>query len=321
MSWFKERLRGVLDVGAGAGGAIEDRLALVEERVRRMAGEPSDEEQTDITFEDVRARLIDRTATHAWLAWAEKAGLILRGAQVKCSHCTARSWKPLTELVPPVICRGCGEIIDRPYDSDGIKFRYRATQLLLGLVKDDAIVHALALRFFTLLFRPSLNEVSSIFGGYPGVIIRRPGTNDPLGEADVLFVMIDGRFGVGECKMRANGLIDDEVAKLGRLAETMNASWTFTATLDRAALCGPTWRASPTDGRVPHFALTAEHLYEPLPTNILGTDPLVWRDSYRALGGGEPITDEQHKSEFVASIRHMDEWYRLRTMPAWRTHE
>jgi hypothetical protein len=309
MNWFKGRLRRALDIGGDVSPALEDRIALVEERVRMMAGEPADEEQTDVSFGEVGARLGDRAAAHAWLAWAENVGLVLRGAQVQCTHCTARSWLPLSELAPPVICRGCGEAIDRPYGYDQVGFRYRATGLLLGLVKDDAIVHALALRFFALLFRPSFHEISPIFGGYPGVLIHKPGVKDPLGEADVLFAMIDGRLGVGECKIRANGLIEHEVTKLGRLADVLKASWTFTATLDRAAACGPTWRISPTDGRVPHYALTAEHLYEALPVNILGTDPLSWRDSYHSLGGGG-ISDDQHKSDFVASVRNMDEWRR-----------
>jgi hypothetical protein len=145
--------------------------------------------------------------------------------------------------------------------------------------------------------------------------------SDPLGEADVLFVMIDGRLGVGECKARANGLVEEEVAKLARLSEALHASWTFTATLDRAATCGPLWRVNPNGDRAPHFALTAEHLYDSLPIAVLGTDPLSWRTSYNSLRARGAISDEQHKDEFVAVVRDMDEWRRKRTLPAWRARD
>lgn len=321
MSWFKRKLRTALDIEADADASIESRLAQIEERVRVMAGEPSEEEQTDITFEDVQKVFHDRAAAEAWLAWADEAGLVLRGTQVQCLHCTSRSWRPLPELAPPVVCRGCGTTIDRPYGYNTVKFRYRASELLLRLVKDDAIVHALALRFFSKLFHPSFGRVGPLFGGYPGVTVRRPGEKDPLGEADVLFVMMDGRVGVGECKTRAAGLIVDEVRKLRVLAEAVGASWTFTATLDRASACGPLWHDSPTAGRVPHYALTAEHLYDVTPAYPLGTEPLAWRSSYTKWGGTEPLPDDEHDADVVALLRRLDSWRRTRAVPWWRTEE
>ena len=212
-------------------------------------------------------------------------------------------------------------MIDRPYGYDTVKFRYRGTELLLRLVKSDATVHALALRFFNELFHPSFGQVGPLFGGYPGVTVRRPGESDPLGEADVLFVMIDGGVGVGECKTRAGGLTVDEVKKLGALADAVDASWTFTATLDRASACGPLWHDSPTTGRVPHYALAAEHLYDVGPINALGAEPLAWRDSYRRSGGQEPLSDDEHDAEVIALLRRLDWWRRTRGIPWWRTEE
>src|SRR5262249_49005929 len=106
MSWFKRRLRTVLDIQANEDADVEARLAQVEDRVRAMAGEPSDEEQADITFDDVRRVFRDNVAAEAWLAWADEAGLVLRGSQVRCHYCTSRSWRPLPELAPPLVCRG-----------------------------------------------------------------------------------------------------------------------------------------------------------------------------------------------------------------------
>lgn len=299
MNWFKRRLRNLVDVDTEVAESVEERLLLIEQRVAAMAGEPSVEEQTDISFGEVQAQLHDRRATQAWLAWSEQAGLLLRGAQVQCSHCMGRSWRPLADLVPPVVCGGCGLAIEQPYPYDHVQFRYRATELLLRLTKDDAIVHALAIHFFDQLFRVSSGEVGLIFGGYPGVTLRRPGGSDPVGEADVMFVMIDGRVGVGECKTAARGLTEVELDKLARIADASSASWTFTATLDRASACGPLWRTNPTAGRLPHYALTAEHLYDPFPINTLGTDPLAWRTSYLAVGAKTEISDEQHLSTLL----------------------
>jgi hypothetical protein len=318
MSWFKRRLRTVLDIPADADAGIEARLAQIEERVRTMAGEPSEEEQTDITFQDVRRLFNDTAAAEAWLAWADQAGLVLRGTQVRCDHCSSRSWRPLPELAPPVVCRGCGTTIDSPYGYDTVKFRYRASEFLLRLIKSDAIVHALTQRFFSQLFHPAFGNVGPIFGGYPGVTVRRPGEMDPLGEADVLFLMMDGSLGAGECKTRAAGLVPSEVKKLNLLAEAIGASWTFTATLDRAAACGPLWRESPTAGRIPHYALTAEHLYDISPINILGGQPLGWRTSYVKLGGTQPLPDDEHHAGVVTLLRQLPSWRRSQGVPWWR---
>jgi hypothetical protein len=63
-----------------------------------------------------------------------------------------------------------------------------------------------------------LSRVGPLFGGYPGIRLRQPDANNPLGEVDVLFVMIDRRVGIGECKTRAAGLTGSEVEKLRTLA-------------------------------------------------------------------------------------------------------
>jgi hypothetical protein len=95
------------------------------------------------------------------------------------------------------------------------------------------------------LYRSRPDGVGLVFGGYPGVTIRRDGEADPIGKTDVLIAMSDGRLGVGECKSKALGLVDEEIEKLGNLADALGASWTFTATLDPSAACGsvPAWMA------------------------------------------------------------------------------
>jgi hypothetical protein len=318
MNWFKQKLRDALGGDSSLEESSDERLVRVEEQVRSLAGTPSEEEQDDITFAFVRSVLKDPVATRGWLAWVERVGLVVRGAQVRCPNCTSRGWRALAELAPPIVCRGCGAVVDRPYDYDQVKFRYRGSELLLRLVKDDVIVHALTFRYFMELFGSSFNEVGPIFGAYPGVTVREPGVANPIGEADVLFAMIDGRVGVGECKASGGGLLPAEMEKLDRLATALDASWTFTATVDRSAACGALWRTSPTGGRLPHYALTAEHLYDFIPMNVPGTEPLSWRESYLSLGSRDPMSDEAHRQEFVAVLRRMEENRDTWQLPWWR---
>jgi hypothetical protein len=319
MNWFKRKLRTVLDFGENSPPEVSDLLAAVEDRLVQLAGAPSEEELASLSFAEIRRRIGDPQAAEAWLSWADQAGLVLRGADIKCDNCSGRSWRPLNELAPPITCRGCGHAINRPYDYNAIQFRYRATEFLMRLAKDDAIVHALALRYLLHLYRSRPDGVGLIFGGYPGVTIRRDGEANPIGEADVLVVMSDGRFGVGECKSRALGLVDEEIEKLGSLAGALGASWTFTATLDPSAACGTQWRRNPTNGRIPHFALTAEHLFDPVPMSTLGgPHPLGWRETYVAVGGRDPVSNDERRKGFIADVRRWDEWHRKRNLPIWR---
>lgn len=318
MNWFKRKLRHVLDIGEPVPDDVATRLDRIEEQVRSLAGTPAEEERSSATFDDVKRALGgDRAATEAWLEWADAAGLLVRGVIVKCGRCSAALWRSVHELTPAVICPSCGRRIERPHGNDLLKFRYRATEFLLRLMKDDALVHALTLRFVSELFSPSFNQVGPIVGAYPGVTILSPERPDPVGEADVLFVMLDGGLGVGECKSSAAGLTQEELDKLGRLADLTSATWTFTATLEPAAMCGPVWRASPTAGRLPHYALTAEHLLDPVPINALGSEPLAWRPAFVRHGSSEPQTAEEHAHHVISTVREFPRWQAKRGKQWW----
>lgn len=317
MNWFKQKLRHALQIEEPEDDDIAVRLERVEEAVRALAGAPGEEEQSSVTFDKVKRALGgDRLATEAWLDWADTTGLLVRGVTVKCNWCSTTSWRSVHELLPTVICRGCGRQIERPHGNDLLKFRYRASEFLLRLMKDDALVHALTLRFVAELFSPSFDHIGPIAAAYPGVTIRSPGNSDPIGEADVLFVMLDGGLGVGECKSRAAGLTREELDKLGDLADQTSATWTFTATLDSSAECGPLWRSSPTGGRLPHYSLTAEHLLDPVPVNVLGSKPLEWRSEFVSHGSGE-VSAEDHLRRTTSMIREFPRREARRRRP-WR---
>ena len=320
MNWFKRTLQQIHASGPDAPQDAEERLARVEERVRHLAGPGNPDEQHDITYNDAQHVFRDRTTTEAWLAWADRAGLLLRGTRITCERCANNSWRPMTDLAPPITCFGCGHPITRPYGYDQLKFRFRATELLLQAAKSDTIVHALSLRYFIQLLQPSSNQISSIYGGYPGITFKQPGDADPAGEADVLFVLADGRVGIGECKTRAAGLTDQELRKLTELADRLEAAFTFVATLDRSSECGPTWRQDP-GGTRPHFALTAEHLLEISPANVMSNDPFGWRISFSTSMGNGDDTPQGHDARAAAAIKEIDAWERRGRTPWFQQND
>jgi hypothetical protein len=126
-----------------------------------------------------------------------------------------------------------------------------------------------------------LGGKQSVFGAYPGVEFRRPDSTTVEAEADVLVILRNGALILGECKTSARGLKPGELEKLWTAADQVGARATFSATLDRAAECGAEWRTLETPGRRPHFALTAEHLFD-LDCNgtVFGEDLFEWRDDY-----------------------------------------
>ncbi|WP_285637271.1 hypothetical protein [Actinoallomurus iriomotensis] len=317
VSYLNRRLREILkdDVDEAADG--KDRLTRIEERLRKDAGAPDEFDQIELGFGKIKRILQKDAPAKAWLEWAESHGLVLRGTIIACPRCKAKNWHPLAELAPPIVCRGCANNIDRPFAYDSVSFTYRASELLLRLISSDALVHVMALRFLVELFRPGFNRTGPVFGCYPGVNFMEHESSDVIGEADVLLILADGKVAVGECKTRAAGLVDEELAKLAVLATRLDASFTFVATLDSARLCGPAWRKNPHgDGR-PHFALTAEHLYDLHPMAIMGSNPLDWREDYIGIGM-RSITLDSLRENFATHLTSQRDWAAERQLPWWR---
>ena len=225
LTWFRDRARSMADRAAHStsdadGGASA--LARIEDYLQALTLTARDDEQDDLTFSALSQRLGARNA-HAWLEWAESTGLLVRGVSVRCGACGAVGWRTVAELAPPVACAGCGVSIDRPYAADHLVFRYRATTLLLEVMAADALPHLLCHGWWSALLRHGL------YGAHPGVEVLDDAGN-VLGEADVVLLLHDGSLAIGEVKRRANGLTQSEVEKLERLADLLNADWTFYAT-------------------------------------------------------------------------------------------
>lgn len=294
--WFRQRMRRVtteLDEKS------DERLAAVERQIEelRIAGANPDDAH-DLTAADL-TRGLGRPAAHRWLEWAEDHGLLVRGTEIRCDECNARSWRTADELGPPIVCPGCGETVKRPFRPDHLPFRYRASQALTDVMADDALPHLLCASWWAALMGDGL------YGIHPGVEFLDG--DEVSGEADVVLLLPNGRIALGEVKSRGAGLTAREVERFETLADRVDALWTFYATPQYAAQCPEIWQQLRRD--LPErraFALTGEHLLE-LSWNVhslMGVDATAWTPSSE--------DDQRARSEFFRAriadvIDHLQE--------------
>lgn len=228
-------------------------------------------------------------------------GILLTGFEVTCEKCLNKQWRTLRDSVPSLICNGCGQVVQKPHAIDQLIFRYRASETLLRAVNSDVLPCILSLRY---LSRLAQGSNGLFFGSYPGVDVTRKSDGGRIGEADVAVLLNDGRWIVGECKTTALGLNDAELDKLWKLAEGVDAAATFVATLDPSQACGEIWHRTNGWNDRPHFALTAEHLYDLDGLRLYGNDPFAWRKEYYQMGqpGASEASLGTRFEEYLARI-------------------
>jgi hypothetical protein len=277
VSLVRRRLNQFLDP-AGVDEST-DRYELLFDRIDRAVGDPDPEEAGYMQFSRLRELLrMSESAAQVWLQWATTSRLILRGVEAKCDRCGHKQWRPLSEVVPTLICHGCGRTIENPHGFNHIEYRYRASESLLRAMSHDTLPCILAMHYITNVMG---GRDGGVFGAYPGIELRQPGASNPYAEIDLLVALRNGGLILGECKTNARGLRDEELPKLWAAADTVGARATFAATLDRAANCGELWRVQADPNGRPHFALTAEHLYDFDDTGPSAMEDLFdWRDDY-----------------------------------------
>jgi hypothetical protein len=296
ISWFRRRIREIQANLAERSEEAGARSARLEQLVEDLVVPPVDDEQHELEASKL-APILGASRARTWLSWAENAGLIVRGARVECRRCGTKSWRPARELAPPVVCGGCGEPISQPFPADQLRFRYRASRLLLEVQAADALPHILCAAWWTRLF-----ERGGLVGMYPGVEFLEEGGKSVLGEMDVVLLLLDGTMALGEVKRRPAGLTQKDLDGLDALAER-----TFVATPGWAAEAPEIWRTLRRE--LPErrrFALCGEQLLTPSVQilNLLGHDPTAWspadeearethRNAYR-----EKITD------VISSLEH-----------------
>ena len=255
-----------------------DRYQLLFDRLDKAVGTPDTEEIGYMRFERLRALLrMSAPAAQQWLKWAMAGGLVLRGVEANCSRCGQKQWRPLSEAIPLLICHGCGQRIENPHGFNHIEYRYRASEILLRAMSHDVLPCVLSMRYIA----TAMGGKESVFGAYPGVELRRPASANVDAEADVFVILRNGALILGECKTSARGLKPEELEKLWASADRVAAKATFAATLDRASVCGAEWRTMEAPGGRPHFALTAEHLFDlECIGPAFGEDLFGWKDNY-----------------------------------------
>ena len=264
-------------------------------RLDAALGVPDVDEIDHLNFNKIRGTLglsiKDLPAKEAavWLDWAVRRRLILRGVKAECRNCKHIQWRPLADAVPELACHGCGLLIDTPFGSQKIDYQYRASEILLRAAEHDVFPSVLAIRHLSRILRRD-----SVFGAYPGMELLPLDGKDVIAEFDVVVILANGEWIVGECKTRQRGLGQTDLEKLWAAADRVGARGTFAATLDHGSVCSDVWRTANDPNGRPHFALTAGHLYD-LPTNPThrGNDLFVWREDLFRLPPDAEMTQEE----------------------------
>lgn len=283
----------------------EIRYELLAERLDLALSKPEAEEVFYKTLSAIMQKSqLGREATENWVRWACQRGLLLRGFEAVCSRCRHKQWRPFADAVPELVCHGCGYLIPDPYGSDSVVIRYRSSETLLRAMNKDVLSHILALRYLVNSFAGFVSERSNVFGTYPGLNILDEESGKIPAEADVAIVLGNGKWIVGECKNTATGLRQSDLDKLWNFADRVDAAATFVATLDPSEKCGDIWRCDSSPGGRPHFALTAEHLYQlSSPRGGKSLKFHEWRSEYSSADG---TRDTLHK-EFRTFLEKRDD--------------
>jgi hypothetical protein len=302
MSWFRERMRAI---ASELKETSEGHLLEIDHQLQALSLRPFEDEANELTIDNARHLVGGRQNATSWVDWALDSGVLLQGAQIECRRCGAKSWREVSELAPPIVCRGCGAEIKRPFPAGELKFRYRASEPLLRVIDHDALAHVLTLRWWADYFADHFHRPSYFHGAYPGVDFRKD-TGDTVGEADVLLVFADGTVVPGECKRGPVGINESELAKLDRLADALGSPWTFVATMAPSRDCAPIWAqlASDVSARRPRLVLTGDHLFELHVTHGLGDDPFQWR---RETTETRERHDQLWKEQLVFRLAHLSE--------------
>ncbi|WP_187684343.1 hypothetical protein [Nocardia wallacei] len=273
-----------------------DRYEELRAKLDLAIGTPDLEEVGYMTFNRIREILgISRNEASVWVEWAIAHRILIRGFEAECQYCNYHQWRAFADSVPELICHGCGRVIVNPFGVDRIEHRYRPSETLLRAMNSDVLAPILAMRHLAKILGKG-----AMFGAYPGIELFEPGAKQSMAEIDVLAVIANGKWVLGECKARARGLNEAELAKLWKAADRVNATVTFCATLDRANICGDVWRVLADPNGRPHFSLTAEHLYDLQSIGpTYGQDYFSWRSDYtiRRADGAE-VSEKELNAEF-----------------------
>lgn len=261
---------------------------------------PTTDELPEKAFSDFKRVFGNREkATKHWLVWAEQAGFIVKGFQLQCSLCSAKQWTPVAAFSPPIVCRGCAEVMTAPFgERPQVNFTYRISERLRRVYEHDAMGHLLTMRYFNAIFRRFAG--SDLVGLHPGLDVRFEGSNRLEGEADVLLFFNNADFVPVEVKRSFSGVTQPEIKKLDHLVSVLGSPWAAVAVCDYGAAAPNDFAKLERRGEAvaPYrLVLTYDRLLEATPVWTLGGDPFEWN----------PLSPEQIKEREADFVRRLEQ--------------
>ena len=278
--WYKQRLR---DRGMTA-SPVEAIGPTVDELPERPFGE----------FKKALGN--SDKATRNWLAWAEKAGLIVKGFPLQCERCQAKQWLPVEAFSPPLICRGCAQEIVMPFGKRHvIDFKYRLSERLRRVYEHDAMGHLLTARFFD----SAMND--RLIGLHPGMEVVAPGSTTVLGEADVLLLTRHAELIPVEVKRTSSGMTSSELEKLDALTKALKSPWSAVVACQYALDMDDDFGLHGTrgsDGSHLRMTLSYDAILTPHAIWSIGNDPFEWK----------PLTADEIQKRQSDFVKTMEDW-------------
>lgn len=136
--------------------------------------------------------------------------IVFRGVHVRCNACDTRSWFPLGSFGDFIMCPACfaeQHVSVREYGGER-PFEYRLNAAVNSALDQDVLAPIL-------LLAKLVNEQPNIHSPLVGIEIKRQGSDDAIGDFDVVYVR-GGILYAGECKSGRH--LQDKDIQLARTA-------------------------------------------------------------------------------------------------------
>jgi hypothetical protein len=289
MSWWKDRWNRVESRLRDDGKTDEQVEVVAQEMGRDDPVIAAAGEGRQLAFSKFQGCFADRAATDRWLSWATRRQLIVKGVELKCSHCNVPFWLPVQQMSPPHTCPGCGHSIEEPFRNDGVNFKYRIGEPLRRSLEVDSLGHVLALRWLVELF-----DRYGLVGAHPGVEFIRDGK--VVAEADVVLLFSDGSMVPVEVKRRARAMGDDAIKQLEAVSTALGSPFDVMCIVEPDDVCDEAKKYKRAVPERPRFLLTL--------------DQLAWRHVIWSMGAnpfekeaGAPKDAKDRRSSWISDIR------------------
>lgn len=294
MSWWKGRWKRVEQQLHEAGRSEQEIETLALEHGRDAPAVAPAHEGRQLAQSKFQTCFGRTGTTSIWLDWATERGLVVKGVEVKCPHCSTVFWLPVQEMSPPHTCPGCSRTIARPFRSDVVQFKYRIGEVLRQCLDADALGHVLALYWLTEAFADR-----GLVGAHPGVEFHRD--KRVAAEADVVLLFDDGGLVPVEVKRRATGFDKSAIDRLDAVSGELHAPFDVMCTTepkDKCAALIPFTRELPS---TPRFLLTMDQLAARHVAWTIGSNPFE-ENLFEDSDGDVEETKHRRREQWLAEI-------------------